>query len=157
MKVEKGKVKPWREKHNNTFEEEKEIIWVKTTRREKDLLRFANREIFLECWDKYLETKRKYLEVSANGGKWGERKIILDEIAELIDGDDRKAFMMLDFYRMECSTFNAEKMIRKYGGSFGWSHYEWMTHWYKQLEGQEYGSLARWTRKKRFGFLVVGF
>ena len=157
MKVEKGVVKPWREKHKNTFEEEKEIVWEKVVRREGDLVKFANKEIYPECWERYIELKREYLLSNGNGEKWGKRKTILNKVTELIEGDDRKAFMMLDFYRMECSNFSAEKMIRKYGGSFGWTRYEWLMHWYKQFGMQEFSQLQRWVEKKRFGLLVVGF
>ena len=149
MGVEKGKVKSWREPHKTTFEEEREIIWEKTKRRERDLLRFAAKEIYPECWNEYIEIKKEYLKTSANNGKWRERKKVLEKMADLIEGDDRKSFMMLDFYRMECSSFSAEKMIRQYGGEFGWTRYEWIVHWYMQFGMQENCQLQRWIRKGR--------
>jgi len=154
MKAEKGRVKPWREKHKISFEEEREIIWEKTTRRENDLVRFVSKGIYPEFWDKYIEIKMEYLKVASGGGKWGERKGVLDKLADLIGGDDQKAFMMLDFYRMECSNFCAEKMIRKYGGSFGWTRYEWLMHWHKQFGVYEDSQLQRWVEKGRFGAII---
>lgn len=151
MKVEKGKVKPWREKHNTTFEEERAVVWLKAEIRENELVRFANKEIYPECWTRYVELKREYLKVSSSGGKWGERRKVLDKVAGVIGGDEQKSFMMLDFYRMECSNFCAEKMIRKYGGSFGWTRYEWLMHWHRQFGVYENSQLQRWVEKGRFG------
>src|SRR3989344_804316 len=99
MKVEKGKVKSWREKHKNTFGEEKKIIWEKVSRREEDLIRFSKGEIFEELWGEYQRIKMEYLEAVAQGCKWGERRNILNEMADLVGGDDRKAFLMLDLYK----------------------------------------------------------
>lgn len=144
-------MKPWRDRHEISFVEERKIVWEKVGRREDDLDMFAMGEMFIEYWGKYRALMREYLDKRANRAKWVERRKVLDKVAEMIEGDDRKAFMMLDFYRMECSNFCAEKMIRKYGGSFGWTRYEWMVHWYNHLGMQKNSQLQRWIEKGRFG------
>lgn len=156
MKVEKekkikGVVKSWREKHKSTFEEEKEIVWQKVDKREEEMRLFSLGEIFIENWPRYRLLMKEYLEKKGSAMKWGERRRTLDKVAKMIGEDESKSFMMLDFYRMECSNSCAEKMIRKYGGSFGWTRYEWLMHWHRQFGVYENSQLQRWVEKGRFG------
>lgn len=160
-RVARGVVKPWREKHKVGFAQEREVILTKVQRRRDDLVRFEKGEIFPELAEVYGELRQTYADAHFSNASWSDRREILRNVANLIDGDDRKSFLMLYFYNIETTKYTNERIIREFGGSFGWTHYEWMMHWYQGARGMcaqsgewkfENTRLQRWIEKKRFIF-----
>ena len=156
-----GKVSAWHEKHELSFEKERKIVVAKVQRRKNDLVRFERGEIFPELQEVYGELRQAYADAHFSNSGWSERREILRNVANLVDGDDRKSFMMLYFYNLETTKYTNQRMIREFGGSFGWTHYEWMMHWYhgalamKENSGKwmfDNTSLQRWKNKGRFIF-----
>lgn len=156
-----GKVSAWHEKHDLSFDQERKIIVAKVQRRKDDLVRFERGEVFSEFQDAYGELRQEYADAHFLNAGWADRREILRNVANLIGGDDRKSFMMLYFYNIETTKFNNPKVIREFGGSFGWTHYEWMMHWHQGAVAMmgvsgnwvfDNTSLQRWRDKGRFIF-----
>lgn len=156
-----GKVSTWHEKHELSFDEEKKIVVAKVQRRQDDLIQFERVKIFPELQEPFGLLREQYADTVFVKIPWPDRLKMLREVADLIDGDDRKSFMMLYFYNIETAKYNNVNVIKAFGGSFGWSHYEWMMHWYQKAFGMmdksgkwtfENTRLQSWIDKGRFVF-----